>query len=212
MKRIEREGGHMRRVLLGMSFAWILFIFYQGTRPTEQSLENSDYFVQLILEIKETFEEFKQQFNIKEPQEQISDVQPQSMTSEGIQVQTQLITPEASQSTQSQPQSTTNTVVSVNEVTHSFEYKLSYLVRKSAHFFEYAILAVLLCGVMKSYHHTWWNQIIYTLFIVLMVAVLDEYFQSFVGRTSMVQDVLIDFSGGIFGFAIGSLLFRKLNK
>lgn len=38
--------------------------------------------------------------------------------------------------------------------------------------------------------------------VVLMVAVLDEFVRSFVGRSSLVKDILLDFSGGITGLTI----------
>ena len=42
----------------------------------------------------------------------------------------------------------------------------------------------------------------YPLFFVLVIAVGDEFIQSFVGRGSNVRDVLIDFSGGILAVII----------
>ena len=82
-----------------------------------------------------------------------------------------------------------------------FPYEqLSYMIRKSAHFFEYAVLAILIGSLLHSYRYTWMNRIIYALFMVLLCAILDEYFQSFVdGRNSSVKDILIDFSGAIVG-------------
>ena len=82
-----------------------------------------------------------------------------------------------------------------------FSYEqLSYMIRKSAHFFEYAVLAVLIGSLLYPYRYTWMNRIIYALFMVLLCAILDEYFQSFVdGRNSSVKDILIDFSGAIVG-------------
>ena len=47
-----------------------------------------------------------------------------------------------------------------------------------------------------------WNQGIYSLFVVLLCAVLDEYFQSFVFRTSSVSDVVLDFCGGLIGVSV----------
>ena len=82
-----------------------------------------------------------------------------------------------------------------------FSYEqLSYMILKSAHFFEYAVLAVLIRSLLHCYRYTWMNRIIYALFMVLLCAILDEYFQSFVdGRNSSVKDILIDFSGAIVG-------------
>ena len=80
------------------------------------------------------------------------------------------------------------------------------LVRKGAHLFEYAMLgslSYLLFKCLKQRQHNCW---VYALFIVLFCATMDEFFQSFVGRTSSVRDVLIDFSGAIIGISVMSLL------
>ena len=89
-----------------------------------------------------------------------------------------------------------------------FSYEqLSYMIRKSAHFFEYAVLAILIGSLLHSYRYTWMNRIIYALFMVLLCAILDEYFQSFVdGRNSSVKDILIDFSGAIVGCLLLELM------
>lgn len=85
---------------------------------------------------------------------------------------------------------------------------LSYFVRKAAHFTEYFMLAVLLLLMFRSFNVSLWNQGIYSLFVVLLCAVLDEYFQSFVFRTSSVGDVMLDFCGGLIG--VGVLLGANL--
>ena len=50
------------------------------------------------------------------------------------------------------------------------------------------------------------------LFLLLAVAVIDEYIQSFTGRISSVKDILIDFGGGVTGLGLVSLavLFHRL--
>ncbi|MTL51010.1 teicoplanin resistance protein VanZ, partial [Turicibacter sanguinis] len=80
--------------------------------------------------------------------------------------------------------------------------KVHYIVRKSAHFFEYAVLGGLAFWMFQGFRVTFWNQVIYSLFMILSVAVMDEYLQSFVARTSSVSDILIDFSGGMTGVLI----------
>ena len=75
--------------------------------------------------------------------------------------------------------------------------------RKCAHFAEYAVLGIertvvivyLTRKVVSSY--LWAD-----LFAVLLIAVLDEYVQTFFGRTSLAVDVLIDFSGALAGIAL----------
>ncbi|WP_195513619.1 VanZ family protein [Turicibacter sanguinis] len=80
--------------------------------------------------------------------------------------------------------------------------KVHYIVRKSAHFFEYAVLGGLAFWMFQGFRVSFWNQVIYSLFMILSVAVMDEYLQSFVARTSSVSDILIDFSGGMTGILI----------
>ena len=64
------------------------------------------------------------------------------------------------------------------------------------------MLAVLLLLMFRSFNVSLWNQGIYSLFLVLLCAVLDEYFQSFVFRTSSVSDVVLDFCGGLIGVGV----------
>lgn len=86
-------------------------------------------------------------------------------------------------------------------------YKLAnVIVRKGAHLFEYAMLGSFLYLLFKCFKQREYNCWIYALFLVLLCATIDEFFQSFVGRTSSVRDVLIDFSGAIIGMSVMSLL------
>ena len=64
------------------------------------------------------------------------------------------------------------------------------------------------------------EKFIYSLFIVLIVAVLDEFDQMYVAdRSSLVSDIIIDFMGGILGALLSSLIIyiknainKQLNK
>lgn len=80
-------------------------------------------------------------------------------------------------------------------------------VRKLAHFVEFCILGCV-CGclmhLVKIIHGRY--HIALGLLVVLSIAVIDEYIQSFTGRTSLVKDILIDFAGGLLGFALISLI------
>ena len=64
-------------------------------------------------------------------------------------------------------------------------------------------------GLLVAYFN---RDVVYSLFGVLLCATLDEYFQSFVGRTSSVSDILIDFCGGIIGIIIIHYLLKKVNS
>ena len=94
-------------------------------------------------------------------------------------------------------------------------YKLAnVIVRKGAHLFEYAMLGSFLYLLFKCFKQREYNCWIYALFLVLLCATIDEFFQSFVGRTSSVRDVLIDFSGAIIGLSVISfitLCFEKIS-
>lgn len=89
---------------------------------------------------------------------------------------------------------------------------LNVMIRKLAHFIEYAILGGGLFCYFKSRGQLKINQWIYALFIVLLLATMDEFIQSFVGRTSSVRDVLIDFTGGISGVCVMSFVYKFLNS
>lgn len=78
------------------------------------------------------------------------------------------------------------------------ETELNLIIRKIAHAFEFFLLGIVLCFTFKYFKIDDNNLLIYTLFTVLFVAVIDEFFQIFIqNRTSSVVDVLIDFGGGI---------------
>lgn len=81
----------------------------------------------------------------------------------------------------------------------SLDKRLNVIVRKSGHFIEYFILGIIISCILIKVTEKRIDGIINVLFICLMIAVLDEFYQSFVGRTSMVRDVLIDFGGGLMG-------------
>ncbi|MDB2138651.1 VanZ family protein [Clostridium butyricum] len=78
------------------------------------------------------------------------------------------------------------------------ETELNLIVRKIAHAFEFFLLGIVLCFTFRYFKIDDNNLLIYTLFTVLFVAVIDEFFQIFIqNRASSVVDVLIDFGGGI---------------
>lgn len=83
----------------------------------------------------------------------------------------------------------------------------SFLVRKSGHFIEYAILgfecailAFILCEKLTL------PGVIYSAFGCLFTADIDEFIQSFTERGSKVSDVLLDFCGALTGIALGFAL------
>jgi len=97
---------------------------------------------------------------------------------------------------------------------------VSFIVRKTAHFLEFCALGFVASGLVSSIRKLFGKEFMFfTAFYTLAVAVIDEYIQSFSDRSSMVQDVFIDFSGALFGmlcftvarFLIGKV-FHKMRK
>ena len=84
-----------------------------------------------------------------------------------------------------------------------FIKKPNIYIRKFAHGFEFLVLSLIIFLTLKSFDIKNRECIIYTLFIVLLYAVIDEYRQLYIpGRTSSVRDIVIDFIGGIVGVII----------
>ena len=86
--------------------------------------------------------------------------------------------------------------------------ELQIIVRKTAHFMEFFLcgtcLAIISVIISRKAVSPW---IFMPLFITLFTAVSDEFLQRFTGRTSLVTDVLIDFSGGFCGILIVTLAY-----
>ena len=162
----------MKKVWLILTIGWMCFIFYQGTQGGEASMDKSDRVVTQIMRMIDWWEEM-----FKKKEESIF---------ENV-IEKSEATPSSHLSIHSKVQ---------------LQKNLSYFVRKAAHFTEYFILAVLLLFMFRSFNVSLWNQGIYSLFVVLLCAVLDEYFQSFVFRTSSVGDVMLDFCGGLLGVSV----------
>ena len=94
------------------------------------------------------------------------------------------------------------------------EELLHQVVRKTAHFVEFAALGLCLCGVADGMRTDFWRTslLFFPLFVLLSTAVTDEFIQSFSDRTSAVKDILLDFCGGIFGLAVAVLMFAMLHS
>lgn len=89
--------------------------------------------------------------------------------------------------------------------------KLNKFIRKFAHGFEFLVLALIISFLLQSFNIKNREVIIYTLFIILLYAVIDEFRQIYIpGRNSNVKDVVIDFIGGIGGVIISRVaIFTK---
>lgn len=90
-----------------------------------------------------------------------------------------------------------NVEVSMNEDSEFDFVKVNVFIRKSAHFFEFFILAILLRWVLIEYQVVGWKLVSYTLLGVLLYAMSDEFHQLFIeGRSARFLDIMVDFMGG----------------
>lgn len=74
---------------------------------------------------------------------------------------------------------------------------LTFIIRKTAHMSEYAVLLLLLhFGITKIYTHKY--SLLISLFVTFIYACSDEIHQLFIpGRSGQFTDVLIDTSGAL---------------
>ena len=90
-----------------------------------------------------------------------------------------------------------------------------FLVRKAAHFTEYAICAFLAARALavssrRVLRHNWF---FISLLLVIVYALLDEYHQSFVAsRTASIYDSLIDMSGGLCALLLYALWRKRRTR
>lgn len=91
-----------------------------------------------------------------------------------------------------------------------------FLIRKGAHFSEYALLALLAARAFRTSHREklrrrWW---LAAFGFVACVALTDEYHQSFLPtRTGTIYDSLLDMTGGAVALACAALwLARRRRK
>ena len=93
----------------------------------------------------------------------------------------------------------------------SFETIAFYhgIIRKLAHFTEYAVLGLLACRAFAELTRRR-HLLIFSALLVLAIAVIDETNQSFnPERTGSPVDVLIDLSGGLAAIGIAYLVSRR---
>ncbi len=79
-------------------------------------------------------------------------------------------------------------------------YLTEAVVRKLAHFAEYTLLAFWFTLCLRVYTRHYIRHISWPLFLVLLVANVDETLQTYVAsRNGSIRDVWIDFGGGVTG-------------
>ncbi len=87
--------------------------------------------------------------------------------------------------------------------------KLTFPVRKCAHFFVYFVLGFLVINMFKTFDVKTSHAIIISIIFCMIFAGSDELHQLFVkARTAKVSDVLLDSSASIFGIYLYYLLIR----
>ena len=95
------------------------------------------------------------------------------------------------------------------------QQQIEFIIRKLAHFSEYAVLGILFVSLVSVYQKpkTWYG---ISAFAGLLYAATDEWHQSFTpNRAPALKDVLIDFSGvvtGILFVFVIQFLFAKFKK
>lgn len=104
-------------------------------------------------------------------------------------------------------------------LSYIFPFGLSEnLVRKLAHFIEFSALGIITSLTVYSYCQKVIGGVYFKLFVCLATAVCDEAIQLNVrGRSGQVTDILLDFSGCLFGLLIttittGIVLYIKRRK
>lgn len=89
------------------------------------------------------------------------------------------------------------------------------LIRKSAHFGIYAILGAISMGLGYIYSRRYLFGAIFGILIPIVIAFLDEYNQSFVGRGASLKDVALDGLGavtGTFTMLVFILIFKAMRS
>ena len=79
--------------------------------------------------------------------------------------------------------------------------EMNHYIRKTAHFTEYFVQALLLCNAFQTDRADRQNSHSCILLLSLLTAVLDEYIQLFSpGRSGQVTYIMLDFSGAFSGW------------
>ncbi|TDR55538.1 VanZ family protein [Paenilisteria rocourtiae] len=90
---------------------------------------------------------------------------------------------------------------------------VEFFIRKGAHFFSYALMAFSLFIGFSAFIKRSWLVVSLSAGIPLAYAMFDEFHQMLTGgRTPLVQDVILDFVGALFGIFLAYLLVRWLIK
>ncbi len=92
---------------------------------------------------------------------------------------------------------------------------IHFAIRKTAHFTEYGIMALLLFRAFRSGNAIrWqWRWAIYSWLVIAVYALLDEYHQTFTAsRTGSINDSLVDILGGTTALLVLCLMRQKMRR
>ena len=90
-----------------------------------------------------------------------------------------------------------------------YEWVTNFIVRKTAHFTEYAVLGILTSQAFDPQHAVCTRTISITALACVLVPSIDETIQLFVsGRSGQVTDVFLDCCGAATGILLRSLVVR----
>ena len=104
--------------------------------------------------------------------------------------------------------SVTKKNISENDKKSIVDNSITY-VRKSAHFFEYLVLGLLMINVLRFYMVFDKKIIILSMLLCVLYSISDEIHQLFIyGRSAEVFDTLIDSIGSSMGIIIYSLIYK----
>lgn len=99
-----------------------------------------------------------------------------------------------------------------HKTNHTGKFINSFVVRKAAHMFLYAVLSILIfIGIYNGKNNL--NSIKISLIVCFLYACSDEFHQLFIkGRSAEFRDVLVDFTGAIIGVFIISVIYKLKNR
>jgi VanZ family protein len=93
--------------------------------------------------------------------------------------------------------------------------KINYLVRKAAHFVEYAVLAALLFRAFRADSFVRWRfrWALYSFLIIICWALLDEYHQTLTHtRGGSIRDSMLDCSGALFMLVVMAIFNHRKDR
>lgn len=183
----------MRKVIILLCLFWMGFIFFMSSSNGQVSHSESIKVVNII-------EEAKSKLQNELPDNTISQSKLDKSTNSD-----EKVNQDAEVNYETQANKNTSNLQSARLS------QLDHIIRKNAHGFLYMTLAIFVSGILFIYNKKGKGAVIYILFICLLYAVTDEFHQSFIpGRTAMVSDVLVDFSGSIIGLAVFYFIYYKI--